>query len=164
MTPTTKKLSGRLQQELLQTKPFRSLRAEAFLNVVRTADRLQHGLHLRLKPYGMTETQYNSLRILRGAGDCGLTCSEMSARLVGHHPDITRLLNRMERQGIVRRSRDTKDRRTVITRITRMGLDRLKELDEVVATTVTSLLEGLSENELRKMIALLERVRSGGPE
>ena len=157
---STKKPSGRLQQELRQTKPFRSLHAEAFLNVVRTADQLQHGLHLRLKPYGMTETQYNSLRILRGAGDPGLTCSEIADRLVGHHPDITRLLNRMERQGIVRRSRDTKDRSTVITRITRSGLDRLKELDEVVATTVTALLDELSENELRKMIALLERARS----
>ena len=151
--------SGLLQRELRQTKPFASLTTEAFLNLVRTTDQLQRTLRLSLKPYGVTETQYNSLRILRGAGEHGLTCSEIGERLISQDPDITRLLDRMEKQGLVHRERDTKDRRVVITRITRQGLTQLKELDQVVTKTVTALLGHLGENELLRMIALLERVR-----
>lgn len=151
--------TGQLQKELRQTKSFESLHAETFLNLVRTADQLQHALHLKLKPYGITETQYNSLRILRGAGKHGLTCAEIGVRLISQDPDITRLLGRLERQGLVHRERGVKDRRLVLTKITSVGLDRLKELDPVVAATVKELLAHLSKEELRTMIGLLERAR-----
>ena len=95
---------------------------------------MQHALHLQLKPYGLTETQYNSLRILRGAGTSGLTCAEIAERLVSQDPDITRLVERLQRQGLVRRERGEKDRRVVLTKITAAGLDRLKEADPVVNT------------------------------
>ncbi len=148
-----------LQAELRQTKSFASPHAEAFLNLVRTSAQLQHALHLQLKPYGITETQYNSLRILRGAGSSGLTCAEIAERLVSQDPDITRLVERLQRQGLVRRERGEKDRRVVLTKITAAGLDRLKEIDPVVNTTVNALLSHLSSSQLKTMIDLLERAR-----
>lgn len=148
-----------LQAELRQTRSFASLHDEAFLNLVRTSAQLQHALHLQLKPYGITETQYNSLRILRGAGSSGLTCAEIGERLVSHDPDITRLVERLQRQGLVHRERGEKDRRVVLTRITAAGLDRLKEVDPVVNSTVLALLAHLSSSELKTMISLLERAR-----
>jgi len=148
-----------LQAELRQTKSFASLHAEAFLNLVRTSAQLQHALHLRLKAYGITETQYNSLRILRGAGSSGLTCAEIAERLVSQDPDVTRLVERLQRQGLVRRERGEKDRRVVLTKITGAGLDRLKEMDPVVDSTVHALLSHLSSSELKTMIDLLERAR-----
>ncbi len=148
-----------LQAELRQTKSFTSLQAEAFLNLVRTAAQLQHALHLRLKPYGITETQYNSLRILRGTGSSGLTCAEIADRLVSQDPDITRLVERLQRQGLVRRERGEKDRRVVLTKITAAGLDRLKEMDPVVNSTVNALLSHLSSSQLKSIIDLLERAR-----
>jgi len=151
--------SSRLQKELRQNRPFASLQAEAFLNLVRTADQLQHGLRAGLKPYGMTETQYNALRILRGAGEQGLTCSEIADRLISQDPDITRLLGRMERAGFVRRERDSKDRRVVLTHITRKGLEDLIELDRIVKKLVDSMLLQLEEDELRSLIFLLEKAR-----
>lgn len=151
---------GQLQKEIRQTKSFASIHAEAFLNIVRTADQMQHLLHMQLKPYGITETQYNSLRILRGAGKQGLSCAEIGERLISQDPDITRLLGRLERQGLVRRERGAKDRRVVMTKITASGLERLKELDPVVTSTVHALLDHLSEDELGKIIGLLERARS----
>ena len=156
-TPTPKPIG--LQAELRQTKSFESLHAEAILNIVRTAARMQHALHLQLKPYGITETQYNSLRILRGAGSIGLTCAEIAERLVSQDPDITRLVERLQRQGLVRRERGEKDRRVVLTKITAAGLDRLKEMDPVVNSTVNALLSHLSSSQLKTMIDLLERAR-----
>ncbi|MHB2007872.1 MAG: MarR family winged helix-turn-helix transcriptional regulator [Acidobacteriaceae bacterium] len=148
-----------LQAELRQAKPFSSLHAEAFLNLVRTAEQLQHALRIKLKPHGITETQYNSLRILRGAGPHGLTCAEIGERLVSRDPDITRLLGRLEREGLVRRERGAKDRRVVLTKITGAGLDRLKETDPVVNSAVHGLLAHLSQPELKTLIDLLERAR-----
>jgi DNA-binding MarR family transcriptional regulator len=153
-----------LQAELRQTKSFASLHAEAFLNLVRTSAQLQHALHLKLKPYGVTATQYNSLRILRGAGSSGLTCAEIAERLVSQDPDITRLVARLQRQGLVRRARGEKDRRVVLTKITAAGLDRLKEADPVVNRTVNALLSKFSSSEMKTMINLMERARQfAGP-
>jgi DNA-binding MarR family transcriptional regulator len=156
-SPTPKPIG--LQAELRQTKSFDSLHAEAILNIVRTSAQMQHALHLQLKPYGITETQYNSLRILRGAGSSGLTCAEIADRLVSQDPDITRLVERLQRQGLVRRERGEKDRRVVLTKITAAGLDRLKEMDPVVNSTVHALLSHLSSSQLKTMIDLLERAR-----
>jgi DNA-binding MarR family transcriptional regulator len=148
-----------LQAELRQTKSFSSVHAEAFLNLVRTSEQMQHALRMKLKPYGITETQYNCLRILRGAGAHGLTCAEVGERLVSQDPDITRLVGRLERQGLVRRERSQKDRRIVLTKIAAAGLERLKETDPVVNGAVHALLTHLPLADLRTMIDLLERAR-----
>lgn len=150
---------GRLQQELRQNKPFANIQAEAFLNVVRTADVLQHALRQELKPYGITETQYNALRILRGAGQHGLACSEVAHRLISHDPDITRLLGRMEREGWVVRARDTKDRRTVLTQITTKGIKKLNELDGLIVESVDRLLTHVGKEDLQTLVGLLDKVR-----
>ena len=150
---------GLLQRDLQQSIPFASIHAEAFLNLLRTADHLQRKLRLTLKPHGITDTQYNVLRILRGAGSHPLPCSEIGERLISQVPDITRLLDRMERNGLIRRDRDLKDRRIVLSRITPAGLAKLKELTGILDRCVETMLEHLSRKELFQMISLLEDAR-----
>ncbi len=150
---------GSLQQELKQAVPFASLHAEAFLNLLRTTDQLQRRLHITLKPHGLTVTQYNTLRILRGAGDQPLSCSEIGERLISQEPDITRLLDRMERNGLIQRERDQRDRRLVLSRITAEGRAQLKKLDGIVERCVEQMLEHMSVTELQQMIARLEQAR-----
>jgi DNA-binding MarR family transcriptional regulator len=100
-----------LQAELKQRVPFTSREQEAYLSLLRTADALQARVEARLKEFGLTGTQYNALRILRGAGPEGLPCCEIGERMITHDPDITRLLNRLEDRGFVERTRARHDRR-----------------------------------------------------
>ncbi|HEX4020684.1 MAG TPA: MarR family transcriptional regulator [Acidobacteriaceae bacterium] len=149
-----------LQHELRQKIPFASIRAEAFLNLLRTTDKLQRQLQMALKPHGLTETQYNALRILRGAGDTPLPCSEVGERLIHDAPDITRLLDRLERNGLIRRQRDLKDRRIVLSQITAEGLAQLKKLDGVVESSVDQMLGHMNQTELRQIVRLLVKARN----
>jgi DNA-binding MarR family transcriptional regulator len=110
-----------LQEEIRQQKPFVSLEQEAVLNVLRTADVLQQRLAAALKPFKLSHSQYNVLRILRGAGPKGLACREISERMITRDPDITRLLDRLEARGLLTRTRAQKDRRVVTARITSEG-------------------------------------------
>ncbi len=151
---------GSLQRELRQNAPFRNIRAEAFLNLLRTADQLQRKLQLALKPHGLTATQYNALRILRGAGSQPLPCSEIGERLISQDPDITRLLDRLERNGWIRRERDQKDRRLVLSQITAEGRAQLKKLDGLVEECVEEMLAHMSVEALQQMIAHLEQARN----
>jgi MarR family transcriptional regulator, organic hydroperoxide resistance regulator len=118
-------MPSRLQAELKQTKPFPRRSSEALLSVLRTAALLQHRLNEALRPIGITELQYNVLRILRGAGANGLCGREISERLVSKVPDVSRLLDRMEDMHLLRRERDANDRRHVTARITPKGLRTL---------------------------------------
>lgn len=148
-----------LGDEIRQSKPFRSLEQEAFLNVQRTAEWLTYGLGEALKPYGLTHTQYNALRILRGAGENGATCGEVSERMVTRVPDVTRLLDRLETQGLIARARSDADRRVVRARITSEGLAILSRLDEPVLELHRRQLSHLGDDGLRSLIASLERAR-----
>jgi len=152
-------MSGRLKNEIKQTKPFSSLEVEAFLNVVRTSDVLMRGVAATLKEYDLSPTQYNALRILRGAGNGGLACSEVGERMVNKDPDITRLLDRLEQRALVTRARDVEDRRVVTARITPKALKLLAGLDEPIGTLHIRQLSKLGEKHLRQLIALLEEVR-----
>jgi DNA-binding MarR family transcriptional regulator len=127
---------GRLQDDLRQRRPFASPAEEAYLNLIRTADQLARGVALVLRPHKLSEAQYNVLRILRGAGTEGHTCSEVATRLVTHDPDVTRLLDRLETRGLLVRAREHSDRRVVTTRITRQGLALLDTLDGPVRDAV----------------------------
>src|SRR5271157_2893757 len=118
-----------LQGELKQKVPFRSREQEAYLSLLRTADALQSSVEARLKEFGLTGTQYNALRILRGAGAEGLACSEVGERMITRDPDITRLLDRLQKLGLVERARGKRDRRVVYGKITAAGLKLLRELD-----------------------------------
>src|SRR3984885_1566149 len=117
-------------------KPKRTLQdaleARVFVSLLRTADALSRGAEALLKPYGLSGTQYNVLRILRGAGEKGLACREVGCKLISRDPDITRLLDRMESRGLIVRAREAQDRRVVKTRITEEGLRVLAELDAPV--------------------------------
>jgi len=148
-----------LQNEIKQTKPFASLEQEAMLNIERTAALLGHQLEHALKPYGITPTQYNVLRILRGAGDRGLCRHEVRERLVAQVPDVTRLLDRLEEMKLIARERDAVDRRLVNTHITTHGLDLLKELDQPVLDFHRAQLGHLGRENLRTLIDLLSSAR-----
>ena len=154
-------MSPDLRQELKQEKPFRSLHQEAQLNLVRTANLLVDRFEQMLKPSGITATQYNVLRILRGAEPAGLCRHEVSARLLNRMPDATRLLDRMEEAGLVTRARGTEDRRMVKTHITEKGLELVDSLDEAVEAEHLKQLGHLSGEQLATLINLLTLVRSG---
>ena len=118
-------MPSRLQAEIKQTRPFPRRSSEAVLSVLRTAALVTHRTNEILRPFGITEAQYNVLRILRGAGPKGLCGREVSERLVTEVPDVSRLLARMEAMELLRSARDTTDRRQVLARITPRGLRML---------------------------------------
>lgn len=148
-----------LQEEIKQSIPFKSRRVEAFLNIIRTADLFSRRETEFLKPFNLTPSQYNVLRILRGAGPDGLPCSEISERMIARDPDVTRLLDRMEAKDLVRRSRDQRDRRVVTTTITEAGLALVNDIagNDVLED---QLLQDFSPEELDTFNALLEKARA----
>jgi DNA-binding MarR family transcriptional regulator len=152
-------MSPSLRDELQQRKPFRSLYEEAFLNLGRTDALLYDAFEALLRPHGLGMTQYNVLRILRGAGPEGLSRNEIRDRLVSRMPDVTRLLDRMEEAGLVTRVRSTEDRRVVTTRLTRRGTALLKTLDGPVAAEHKRRLGHLTHDQLRTLVGLLTLVR-----
>lgn len=135
---------------------------EAFLNVWRTQDQLLAGLSALLKTYAISVTQYNVLRILRGAGEGGLSCHDISGRMVARLPDITRLLDRLERNELVSRIRGADDRRVVIATITRQGLRLLERLDTPVLDTHRRQFRNLTRSEVTQLNRLLTKVRKTG--
>ena len=148
-----------LKLEILQERPFASLHEEALLNLLRTSDCLNRAFYLRLKSFDITSTQYNVLRILRGAGSLGLTCSGIGARMIAAVPDITRLLNRLKLLGYIEQRRDEDDRRVVWTRISNTGLELLATMDPMICRLPGELLDHLTDTELTSFIALLEKAR-----
>jgi DNA-binding MarR family transcriptional regulator len=150
---------GQLREQIRQPKPFRSLEAEAYLNVLRTATELLADFVELLRPHEITQPQYNVLRILRGAGDEGLPSGEIGERMVSREPDMTRLLDRMEARGLVARQRGSTDRRVVTARITDEGSRLVDALDVPVQEMHSRQLGHFSEEELRTLSSLLERAR-----
>lgn len=148
-----------IQTEIRQRKPFDSLEQEVFLSLQRTAGVLQWRATEMLKRFGLSPTQYNALRILRGAGQAGLPCSQIGERMVNRDPDITRLLDRLERRGFVKRSRG-KDRRVIMARISAKGLELLQEMDAPVHQMPRSLLGHIGQDRLKLLNELLQAARS----
>jgi DNA-binding MarR family transcriptional regulator len=148
-----------LQAELRQRKPFASLEQEATVSIARTAAVLEHATAEALKPYGLTPTQYNALRILRGAEPEGLGRNEVRDRLIARVPDATRLLDRLGEMGLVVRARVGNDRRVVRARITRAGLELLAGLDDVVQRLHRRQVGHLGERKLRTLVNLLAEAR-----
>ena len=148
-----------LKQEIAQQRPFASVEEEALLNVLRTSDCLQRAFVRRTRHWGITPTQYNVLRILRGAEPNGLTCSEVGERMITAVPDITRLLARMKAQKFIRQQRDKKDRRVVWTHISASGLELLSKIDPEITQIPGELLGHLGRKDLDEFIRLLELAR-----
>lgn len=148
-----------LKQEIVQQRPFSSLEEEAVLNLMRTADCLQRTFQRIGKPWGVTGTQYNVLRILRGAQPQGLTCRAIGHRMITAEPDITRLLARLKALKLVRQHRDRGDRRVVWTQISPSGLELLERMDPIILQAPKNLLSHLSHAELTELIRLAESAR-----
>jgi DNA-binding MarR family transcriptional regulator len=150
---------GVLAQELQQIRPFDSLEEEALLNLSRTFEVWHQASTQFLRPFGLSPTQYNVLRILRGAGDLGATCSEVAERMVNHDPDITRLMDRLERLGWIERRRGEQDRRVVIARLTPAGSELLSRIDEPLRAFLRDAASAVGDERLVTLIALLEDLR-----
>ena len=149
----------KLKAEIRSSGAFASTEEEVSLNILRTAALLEHAVAERLKPHGLTATQYNVLRILRGAGEEGLCRNEVGQRMLKPVPDVTRLLDRLEDSGLVARLRDAEDRRFVTARITKRGLARLASLDGPVTRMHEELLGHMEKEDLGRLAKLLEESR-----
>lgn len=152
-------MPGPLQTDIKQPRAFRSSEAEVFLNVLRTSSLLVGDLVDLLKPYDITQPQYNVLRILRGAEPDGLMRGEVGERMVAREPDITRLLERMEARGLLTRARETGDRRVVRVRISATGLALVDKLDAPVEEMHRRQLQHLTVAEQHTLSELLTKAR-----
>jgi DNA-binding MarR family transcriptional regulator len=150
-----------LQGELRQTKPFQSIFQEAMLSVLKTAGVVRAEVTQCLESEEVTLQQYNVLRILRGAGQAGLPTLAIAERLVEEAPGMTRLLDRLEGRGWVRRERSVKDRRQVFCHIRRAGLDMLDRLEPAITGLDERFAETLTDAEAETLTELLEKIRQG---
>jgi len=151
-----------LKIEIVQEKPFSSASEEALLNLLRTSDIMQRIFQRKVRKFGVTSTQYNVLRILRGAHPRGLQCAAIGSCMLTAEPDITRLLTRLKTLKLIRQQRDRNDRRVVWTQISESGLELLKTMDPVVEQLPKDILGHMSEAEIEELIRLLELARQNG--
>lgn len=152
--------SRRLRHEIRQGKPFAGPEEELFVSVLRLADQLTRGVAEALRPHGLTPTQYNVLRILRGAGRTGLSCGEIAERMITRDPDITRLLDRLAARGLLTRDRDVRDRRVVTSRVTPEGRRLLAPLDAVMDALHAEQLGHVGAARLEQLLDGLEAARA----
>ena len=148
-----------LKHEIQQKIPFSSLEEEALLNLVRTSDFIERAFQQKIRPSGITSTQYNVLRILRGAHPEGLQCSAIGARMLTAEPDITRLLARLKALKLIRQHRCANDRRIIWTQIAPAGLKLLERMDPLMRRLPPCLLGHMSRSKLSQLIRLLEMAR-----
>ena len=153
-------MAGKIQQELQQTKPFRNVGEEVLLNIMRTADVLELKLTDLLKPHGLSPTQYNVLRILRGAGKEGASCKDIGSRMLTRDPDVTRMMDRLEDRKLIERGRAKEDRRVVTHSLTADGLHLVNQLDRPMERLQRDLLRHMAPERLKELIELLEEIRS----
>jgi len=144
------------------TKPFASLEEEVYLEIRRTSEVVARWAVETLKPSRLTPSQFNVLRILRGARPASMSSREISERMVTHDSDLTRLLDRLEGSGWISKSRDERDRRVVNVRITNAGLKVVEEASSAVRARLQSTLGPLGPRKLGTLADLLERVRQAG--
>ena len=152
-----------LQHELGKKNPFASAEQEATLNLLRTHDHLQQAFAALFQEHGISAPQYNVLRTLRGVGGAGVPCLEVAARMISRMPDVTRLVDRLERAGLAERTRTAADRRKVLVKITASGLELLDRLDRPVLELHRRLLGHLSRDELAELNRLLIKARRPEP-
>lgn len=151
---------GRLQSELKKKKPFDSPEQEAMLNVLRTNDQFQNRFGRLFREYGLTSSQYNVLRILRGEGE-PLPCQDIAERMIQVVPAMTGLIDRLEKQELVRRKRSTDDRRVIYIDLTPKAKKLLARMDQPVLELHQQLIGHMSRRELSELSRLLEKARAG---
>ncbi len=148
-----------LKEELHLRRPFSSIQEEALLSVFTTWDLLYRNIQKAMRRHGISLAQYNVLRILRGAGPEGIPLMEIARRVIVRYPNVTRLTDHLEADGLMRRERCTRDRRVVRALATPAGLDLLTKLDGEVAMLNIHLMRGADEPDLQRMIEILASVR-----
>lgn len=153
-----------MAQNKTQKRESFSLEAQVFVALLRAAERLGQDAEQLIKEYSLTGTQYNVLRILRGAEPEGLACKGIGDRMISHDPDMTRLLDRMEKRELITRERQTEDRRVVKTRITAQGLELLKKLDSPVLDLHKRQFRNISAATLKALAGTLDEVCSTSTE
>ena len=136
------------------------LESHIFIVLLKTADAVGQEAEQLFRSQGLTGAQYNVLRILRGAGPDGLPCRGIGDLMISHDPDMTRLLDRMEKRRLIVRKRQTDDRRVVKTRITREGLEILKTLDQPVRELHKRQFQHMTAARLKDLAQLLEEARA----
>ena len=146
-----------------RTSTRRPPASAAFVAIVQAAEEMQRAMAELLKTQDLSMAQYNVLRILCGAGPEGATCGDVSENLIRHDPDVTRLMDRLDKRGLIERARDTKDRRVVRTRITKAGAALLAELDEPVDELHARQLGHIGSKRLAELVALLDEAREKQP-
>ena len=152
---------SQLQREIRQGKPFRSRGQEVVVALLRTADLIRRTVGRVLEPHDITPQQYNVLRILRGAGEQGLPTLEIADRMIEQAPGVTRLLDRLEVKGLVRRQRCPEDRRQVLCWLTSAGTELVERLDEPVDSADAEAVAMLTPEEQEKLLRMLDAIRSG---
>jgi DNA-binding MarR family transcriptional regulator len=155
---TTKK--SPLAVTLKQNRPFTSVQQEAFLSILRTASELSNSADKSLREFNITQQQYNVLRILRGAGAEGLCRNEISARMVAATPDMSRLLDRMQKAGWITRERAEDDRRQVSTFIADSGRKLLTVIENPFHEQIHRLFEGIKATDLKMLVDVLAQIRN----
>ena len=153
-------MSHSLQHELRQRVPFTDIEEEVFLGVLRTADALLQPEAALLRAHDLSFAQFNVLRILRGAGPDGASCGDIAERMVKRDPDVTRLLDRLEDRGLVRRVRDGRDRRVVMAAITEAGQALIAPLDDAVPAVHREQLGHMTREQLETLAELLAVART----
>jgi DNA-binding MarR family transcriptional regulator len=154
----TRKCSSAVGDDIHQTRPFASIEEELLVSLLRTGDVLHERFEQIIRPFNISMTQYNVLRILRGAEPTGRTCGEIGERMIAREPDVTRLLERLDRAGLVKRSRDSQDRRVVVTRITAGGLKLLDEMEPKLRE-LDGVLKPMGARKIETTLKLLDEVR-----
>jgi len=157
----TKKPISTVGDEIHQSRAFATIEEELLVSLLRTTDVLHERFEQMIRPFNISMTQYNVLRILRGAQPQGLTCSAIGDRMITAEPDITRLLSRLKTLKLIRQQRDRHDRRVVWTQISDAGLKLLQEMDPVIQKLPIDLMGHLDKTELAEFIRLLELARAG---
>ena len=151
-----------IDQEIKQTRPFASIQEQVVVNLLRTCRHVdEHWVQFLRRSEGISLSQYNILRILRGAHPGAIKISDIADRMIYRDPDVTRLVDRLSRQGLARRDRDTEDRRVVLVQITESGLAMLERLEGPVDRYTRSAMAGLSPDQLRTLDTLLNEIRAG---
>ena len=153
-------MTSRIEADIKQTRPFARIEQEALVSLLRTAAVVEHALNETLRPFGVTGTQYNVLRILRGSSETGLCGREIGERLISRVPDVPRLLERMEAAGLISRERDPDDRRHVSARITAAGAQLLVDVEPTLVEMERQAFFEVDREDLRVFLTVLDAARS----
>ena len=161
LIPTAVSRRSRLQAELQQRKPFRSRGQEATIALLRTASVVGRAVARVVEPSGLSLAQYNALRIIRGAGAAGIPTLSVRERMIEEGTTITRLVDKLEQQGLIERERAAPDRRQVICHVTPAGRRLLDKLDPLVDASDAEAVDALDDEQLEQLILMLDAIRAG---